>query len=57
MKIFAFNTVGPDTQIAIEVDGKQFFKTVAFSRHSESFFPNLEAELKSLLVETSPILF
>ena len=53
MKILAFNTVGPDTQIAIEVDGKQFFKTVAFSRHSESFFPNLEAELSKLKLSIS----
>ncbi len=48
MKLLAFNTVGSDTQIAIELDGKQFYKEVAFSKHSEAFFPNLEEVLSNL---------
>ena len=48
MKILAFNTVGSDTQFAVLNEEKEFFKEIAFSRHSETFFPNLESFLDEL---------
>jgi len=48
MKLLAFNTVGSDTQIAIYNDGNEYYKEIAFSRHSETFFPTLEGVLSEL---------
>ncbi|MBR4270580.1 MAG: tRNA (adenosine(37)-N6)-threonylcarbamoyltransferase complex dimerization subunit type 1 TsaB [Clostridia bacterium] len=51
MKILAINTAGKETILAIELDGKQYYKRVEFAKHSETLFPILEKTLSDIGLE------
>ncbi len=55
MKILAINTAGKETILSVEVDGKQYYKTVEFAKHSETLFPIMEEMLSSIGLEVGAL--
>ena len=51
----AFNTTGMGTQFCLQKDSKKFYLETEFSKHSETFFPLLDAFLKENKVELNQI--